>query len=235
MNLSVYQERPVKVIVGIDPDTTTWYIYRALLTKYSPYFRAALASDRFAESSSNTISLPDDDSHAFGALVYWVYTFARTKNRFVIKDCFNSVKVYCLGDKFGMAPFKNDMLRALARTNKPKLTITPQSVIYAFEHTTSGSGLRTMLTVILATSIQDGTIVLNGNNARSSSDGFADLTWPEFFEGGGEYVSAVLSRFVGGNAVNCWTTKRDSHVEHVEGEKATAGKPWEFDSTLMST
>lgn len=226
MNLSVYKEQPVKVIVGIDPDATTWYIHRALLTKDSPYFRAVLAIDRFAESGSNTISLPDDDSQAFGTLVYWVYNFARTEYRCVIKDCLDSIKAYCLGDKFGMAPFKNDMLQALARTNKPKVTITLESVIYAFEHTPGGSGLRTMLTDILATSIQDGTIVLNGNIAGGSSDCFADLTWPEFFEGGGEYVSAVLSRFVGGNSVKCWTTKRGSHVEDVEGEKATARKPW---------
>lgn len=206
------------------------------MTKHSPYFRAALAVDRFAESSSNTVSLPDDASHAFGILVYWVYRVGvAIELEFVIEDCLNSVKAYCLGENFGMAGFKKDILGALARANKPKVTLTPESVIYAFEHTTRGSGLRTMLTNILATSIQDGDIVLNGNTARSSSDGSADLTWPELFEGGGEYVSPVFGRFVRGNAVKCWTTKRMDHLENVEGENPAAGKPWGFDSTLESS
>lgn len=148
----------------------------------------------------------------------WIYTVGIANPQIEEQDCLNTVKAYCLGDKFGIPQLKNNVLEALARANIPKTTTTSESAIYAFEHTIRGSGLRTMLTDILATSIQDGAIVLNGTTARSSSDGSVNFTWPDFFEGGGEYVSAVLSRFVGGNAVKCWTTKGKDHLQHAEAE-----------------
>ena len=57
-----------------------------------------------------------------------------------------------------------------------------------------GSGLSNMLIDILATSIQNGAIKMNESIVE-------DLTWPEFFEGGEEVITATLSRFVGGDSV----------------------------------
>ncbi len=225
IHLSIYQDRPVKVIVGIDSDATTWYIHPVLLTQCSPYFRAALAVGRFTESKSNSVSLPDDDSHAFGTLVQWIYVIGVTKLSIGERDCSNIVKAYCLGDKFGITHFRNDVLGVLARANHPMFNLTHQSVIYTFEHTLKGSALRIMLTDMIATSIQDGAIKLDENTVRSPSNGSADLTWSELSEGGGEYVSAVLSKFVGGDTVRSRTTKTQYYVECVLEGEATAGKP----------
>ena len=216
-------DEPVKIVVGTGPNATTWYIHRALLIKHSPYFRAALEPYRFAEASSNSVFLPDDDSNAFRTLAQWIYTVGIAKPKIDQKECLDIVKAYCLGDKLGMPQFKNDVLIALGRANYPEITITPESVIYAFEHTISGSGLRALLADILATSIQDGAIKLNADTMYSQSDASEVSPWLMLFESGGEYVSAVLNNFVGGNTVKSWVIKKANYLEDVEGKKSAAG------------
>ena len=213
---SMCQDEPVKVVVGIVPDRTTWYIHRMLMIEHSPYFRAALGTDQFVESNSNFVFLPEDDSIAFGLFVQWIYAIgiARPFPRFTIvaeSDCLNIVKAYCLGDKLGAIRFKNDILLALARAmvKANRSLLTPESILYAFEHTVNNSGLRTMLADILAQSIEDGTIKLSGNTSE-------DLTWSEFFNSGGKYISAVLGRFVGGNVTKTWMMNKRNHVEYIE-------------------
>ena len=232
------KDEPVKLIVGTAPNMTTWYIHRGLLTNYSQYFRAALEKDRFAESNSNSISLPDDDSSAFEIFALWIYTVGLTGHHsFNIKlredHCFIFVKAYCLGDKFGIPRFKNDALRALAAVNLVQLRITPESVIYAFDHTMKGSGLRAMLTDMLATSIQSGVVKLKQNTVHSQPNDSEDPNWSELFEGGGEFVSAVLNKFVG-NALVSWIKNPQDHLEGDEEQRFMAGKYWALDKTYVA-
>lgn len=192
----MWKDEPVKIVLGTGPNVTIWYIHRALMVKHSPYFRAALEPNRFAEANSNFVSLPDDDSDAFEIFTQWIYSIdlARPGHPFGQvegRDCLKLVKAYCIADKFGVAPLQFHALRALEDANRSQSTITPECIIYAFEHSIKNSALRQMLTGIIAVAIHDGTLEL----MYSSSNESEGSRWLELFELGGEFVSALIVDF----------------------------------------
>ncbi|KAB5554786.1 hypothetical protein GE09DRAFT_1287265 [Coniochaeta sp. 2T2.1] len=66
-----------KVLVGTPPNRWSFIIHKALLRRYSEYFRVALRENNprpFRESSPNEIIWPDDDPEDLDLFVEWVYS-----------------------------------------------------------------------------------------------------------------------------------------------------------------
>ncbi|KXS97763.1 hypothetical protein AC578_3188 [Pseudocercospora eumusae] len=63
----------ITVKVGVDDDQKEYKVPRALLSKSSPWFEAALKGDRFKEGRTATIELPEDRADVFELFVYFLY------------------------------------------------------------------------------------------------------------------------------------------------------------------
>ena len=207
MRLRICRDRMIEIIVGTEPNQTTWYIHRELLIKHSPYFRAALQPNRFAESQSSSVSLPDDDSDAFEVFTQWIYTtdvvgqWDTPFNSVEDRGCLNHVKAYCLGDKLQIPELQTDAVGAIESANSSQMKITPECVLYTFEQSLNGNVLREMLLETVVKSIQDGSIDPNRNMMHDPSNDLNSLSWKELFELGGEFVSAVIANIVDRNNI----------------------------------
>lgn len=60
------------MVVGTGLASQTWQLPKELLVNASPFFAAAL-NGAFAEATSKTINLPEDDTDAFALFVRWLY------------------------------------------------------------------------------------------------------------------------------------------------------------------
>lgn len=185
----------MKVTVGTGTTLKTWYLHRGLLTKHTSFFRGALAPGHFAESLSNTVTLPAHDNESFEVFVQWLYTFDSQTTREPLEDMqfttINLIKAYCLGDMLRAPNFKNAIMSKLydAQLWHPsKTSLTPNCLEYGFENSLPKCPLQRLLTDACACRIVNGTI-----------DVAKDEQWRELFEGGGDFVTEVIMKVARGS------------------------------------
>ena len=105
-----------RILIG--PTEAQRLVPRELLTSISPFFNAAL-SGTYAEGLSQTVKLPEDRPDVWDYFQYWLYT-RRLDHEAV--DAIEPIKpayfwllhLYCLVDKLGVIPCKNDIVDKLA-------------------------------------------------------------------------------------------------------------------------
>ena len=147
----------------------TWMLHRALLTRHSNYFAAAFAPGRFAESSSKKIELPTDDPCAFSIFVQWLYTTdcgAGAWGSFCGVSPLDTVKTYCLADKFGIPELRDATINKLYSeilATSSDIVLTPICVEYAAQHSMPGCPLQMLVTDLCAQLIMNGGTKEDGN------------------------------------------------------------------------
>jgi len=102
----------------------------------------------FAEASSHTATLPEDDPEAFGLLVEWVYKdqLPQFGDDTVRRDCILRLKLYILAEKYGLIPLMDDsmdFIRLCFRTGRCRMTL--KWCDYAYENTPEKSPLRSFI------------------------------------------------------------------------------------------
>jgi hypothetical protein len=128
--------------------TDTWTLPVALISKYSPFLRAACTRD-FKERQERLIELPEDDPKTFALFVEWMYygsynvavsAASSDTERTVNMD----LQCWVLGDKLLCIDFKNYAMRQIYREHTALFAakaVTVQSVKYVCENTSEESKL----------------------------------------------------------------------------------------------
>ncbi|KAL2045016.1 hypothetical protein N7G274_002791 [Stereocaulon virgatum] len=134
----------ITVRVGTGDPSDIWLLPKALLTHCSPFFAAALDGN-FAESTSNTVLLPDDSPDVFETFVQWMYTGEIHLN-IHIDDAYEDwngflVDSWILGDKLGCQDLQDAAMKQLLKYHDER-AIEPSTVRAAYEGSPSGSKLR---------------------------------------------------------------------------------------------
>ncbi|KAF2252573.1 hypothetical protein BU26DRAFT_562308 [Trematosphaeria pertusa] len=121
-----------EILVG--PDRTRYLIHTSLLTKQSPYFRAALTSS-FLEASTQSISLPDIHPETFTLLVEWLYN--ATLKPLPFKEdkpaYYTLLHLYILADRLCFEGLRNhivDAISDLAESTNSVLTPSDTRLLY---------------------------------------------------------------------------------------------------------
>ena len=143
------------MVVDTGIQAKTWHLPEKLLIKASPFFAAAL-NGSFAEATSRSVNLPEDDIDAFGFFVQWLYvgeitadscihTGADDDDDYHPSDTLQTfVQAWILGDKLKCPNFKDHAMLSVIRTAS-RVEIAPDDVRTAFEKSVSGSKLRKFL------------------------------------------------------------------------------------------
>ena len=131
--------------VGSQDAATTWHLPKALLTRQSPFFAAAL-NGSFAEAKLNSIAMPDDDPDVFRLWVQWLYVGRITCQILRVEDINNVlVKAWILGDKLDCHIFQDIVMMELLACHSPKVErplIETSTLRAAYEGSAPGSKLR---------------------------------------------------------------------------------------------
>ncbi|KAK0515384.1 hypothetical protein JMJ35_002763 [Cladonia borealis] len=133
------------VTVGPKDAAITWHLPKALLTRHSLFFAAALDGS-FAEAKLNSVTMPDDDPNVFRLWVQWLYLGHITCQILGVDDINNVlVKAWILGDKLGCQIFKDVVMMDLLACHSPKVErplIETSTLRTAYEGSAPGSKLR---------------------------------------------------------------------------------------------
>lgn len=151
------------MIVGTGLACKTWYLPKELLVNASPFFAAAL-NGAFAEATSKTITLPEDDTDAFALFVRWLYVGKISGQLFnfeeeTIKDAILGtwtgtsdddvtnaysmiyLKACILGDKLGCLIFLDLAMLELIQSHEFH-QLTAETMRLVFTHFSAGSKIR---------------------------------------------------------------------------------------------
>ena len=164
-------------------------LHRALLTRHSSFFAAAFAPGRFAESSSNKIELSTDDPCAFGIFVQWLYTTecgAGAWGSFCGVSPLDTVKTYCLADKFGIPELRDATIHKLYSANLAKssdILLTPSCIEYATQNSMPGCPLQMLMTDLCAQ------LIMNGG-AKEDENG----EWKALFNDDNHRVKEIMAQ-----------------------------------------
>lgn len=156
------------MVVGTLGAAKTWHLPKELLINASPFFAAAL-NGSFAEATSKSVRLPEDDIDAFGLFVQWLYVgeiatdgCIHTGDDHSYADCIAAtfqtlVQAWILGDKLECPNFKDHaMLGLISKGLRVMLGIN--TVRTAFEKSASGSKLREFILDLVRYDACDGTL-----------------------------------------------------------------------------
>ena len=131
--------------MGSQAVAITWHLPKALLTRNSPFFAAAL-NGSFAEAKSNSVTMPEDDPEVFRLWVQWLYLGKITCRILHVEDVNNIfVKAWMLGDKLGCAIFQDIVMMELLACHSPKVEkpkIETSTLRAAYEGSAPRSKLR---------------------------------------------------------------------------------------------
>ena len=186
----------VKVIVGDETLESTWYIHRALATKRSAYFRAAL-SGNFVESNTNEVKLSEDDNPAFGLFVQWLYSTLH-KNQFNSESLSSAtsvdtlVKAYYLAVKLDADPLGEAVITKLYNKSSLCQELKPNILEYAWDNSLPTSPLTELLIDTVAYNMMNRQIHVtfgeNENGDKRSRD------WKDLVRHGGDLVVNLIDR-----------------------------------------
>ena len=131
--------------VGTQYAATTWHLPKALLTRHSTFFAAAL-NGSFAEAKSNSVTMPDEDPNVFRVWVQWLFVGHIICEIVRVEDVNNVlVKGWMLGDKLGCRIFQNIVMTRLLASHSSNWAdhlIEPSTLRAAYEGSAPGSMLR---------------------------------------------------------------------------------------------
>ncbi|THW73878.1 hypothetical protein D6D17_10632, partial [Aureobasidium pullulans] len=103
-----------EIIVGTPDNSETFYLHKKLLCDSSSYFKAAL-NNGFAETTSQKITLDDEDSAVFRTFASWLYhpIIVLPSEGTDIQEEY-LLKLYLFADKRGIVNLANDTITMLA-------------------------------------------------------------------------------------------------------------------------
>lgn len=151
------------MVVGTEGDTKTWHLPKELLVNASPFFSAAL-NGSFAEATSRTVSLPEENTDAFALFIRWLYVGEICGNMVGSEDQATGdetletgsdpsidstsyartkiyLKAYILGDKLGCLIFLDLAMLELIKDHKSDV-LRAETMRVVFEQSAPGSKLR---------------------------------------------------------------------------------------------
>ena len=126
------------VSVGSKNDIGIWRLPKKLLTRYSPFFAAAL-DGHFSEAESNSITLLDDNPQVFKFFVQWLY--CGDDEGIMDFDTIIDVESWGFGDKILCHGFQNFVMSRLLQYHE-RNWLEPITLRLAYEECTAGSKLR---------------------------------------------------------------------------------------------
>ncbi|TIA19401.1 hypothetical protein D6C80_02958 [Aureobasidium pullulans] len=103
-----------EIVVGTPDNSETFYLHKKLLCDSSSYFKAAL-NNGFAETTSQKITLDDEDPAIFRTFASWLYhpsIVLPSEHRNVQEK--HLLQLYLFADKRGIANLANDTITMLA-------------------------------------------------------------------------------------------------------------------------
>ncbi|KAH7088174.1 hypothetical protein FB567DRAFT_627939 [Paraphoma chrysanthemicola] len=164
----------VQVIVGCEANSMppssrrSYSLPKALLTHYSPWFRALCDEDRYAQQGQS-IEMRDVDPVVFELFIEWLYYSRYTSDSQVtspyseLEPTFD-VQAWCLGDKLRSVKFKNYVMERIydqyVTKSAPRL-LTSEDVKCAFDKTTGKSKLSHIFIDLLDLHYGDSSLVQN--------------------------------------------------------------------------
>jgi len=138
------------VTVYVGDVKNEFHIHQNLLCGASTFFDAAFTS-KFKEGSEKKMTLPEDDPEVFEAFVQWLYhqyyeipasDLRHEQARYLSQ----TMQLFILADKHGVAKLKNGIIDALVRNAQSKRTPPSRFAIHQiYEFTPPGSGIRVLL------------------------------------------------------------------------------------------
>ena len=132
------------MIVGPQQAAITWHLPKALLTRQSLFFAAAL-NGSFAEAKLNSVTMPDDDPNVFRVWVQWLLVGYTNSETIPYEEVNNVlVKAWILGDKLGCHIFQDFIMTGLLVVlgSDYWTEIKPSTFRAAYEGSAPGSMLR---------------------------------------------------------------------------------------------
>lgn len=121
------------VTLKVGSEAKRFLIHKDVLSKQSPYFRAALAEGRWKESQDNTVELDDADPKIFKYfLVEWLYTGKLDKD---LTDT-TCIKGYIFADRYDFPKLRYDVIARIYgdyAKELPECLPSYDAIILAFE------------------------------------------------------------------------------------------------------
>ena len=142
MAYSDMYETMVTVYVG--PDSYAFHIYKEILCRDSPFFKAAL-NGSFKEGDEQAVSLPEDDVETFKIYQTWLNTTQLRYNFDHVEWWLCFAQLWVFADKIGSTALKNKTIDAICATVRDNCHLdwaSPRAVCYTFDNTSTGSHLR---------------------------------------------------------------------------------------------
>ncbi|KAM0797441.1 hypothetical protein BDR22DRAFT_440417 [Usnea florida] len=133
----------VQVKVGHEK---TFIVYRDILCRSAPYFKAALEGG-FKESQDQVLELPDDDPTAFSHFQLWLYTGNILESHKSAKDIDWRVliSIYLFGDVRGIPGLQNEAIDVLIDKLEAMNKIPVNQIPRIYKNTLDGSPLRKLV------------------------------------------------------------------------------------------
>lgn len=173
----------VKVISGLGGEHT-WSLPKALLSRFSGYFRRACRPDAFIEGHSNKIVVPEFDPDVFEMFIEFIY-FGRYTYKDDLADLLrvrDSEKAWVLGDYLDVVEFKNfaicrlhTIYMAPGWLERRTIAIGPEMVSYCCSKTASRSRLYLLIKAFLVQNWHRKDLVYNDISNRH----LWDLIWEQ--------------------------------------------------------
>ncbi|KAH9845160.1 hypothetical protein Tdes44962_MAKER06804 [Teratosphaeria destructans] len=154
----------VKIFLGDAVGQQPYLVARSILEDSAEYFRKALQhAPSFGAGELDVLRFPEDDTGAWEVLLYWMLKGSLTALKSLQECCYGDnlyrrgllVHCWCLGDKYGMDAFQNEIMVHLILVFEDQC-IPPAALRDAFENTAPGSRLRKICMEELVLSFNQG-------------------------------------------------------------------------------
>ncbi|KAI9715725.1 MAG: hypothetical protein M1828_000740 [Chrysothrix sp. TS-e1954] len=162
---SCLEGESIKIVIGSD-DPSIFYVHRQLLCHYSSFFKKALCG-KFAEASSDTINLEEDDPKTFAIVRDWLYSGNDALGQISYRA---TCEIWVFADKYGMPVMQNHIINEIfsrrnVDTRSKWLRHLASCVNFIVETTMPNSKLRDVVFDSLITMTRRGKTFYDGFNA----------------------------------------------------------------------
>ena len=122
-------------------------VYKDILCRSAPYFKAALERGGFKESKDQVLELPDDDPVAFSHFQLWLYTGNIIESHESPKDIPWEVLIdlYLFGDARGIPRLQNEAIDLFIEKSDVMNEIPSGELNFIYQNTVDGSPLRKLM------------------------------------------------------------------------------------------
>ena len=130
----------IAVIVGEEPQPTTWRLPKSLLTRYSTFFATALNGE-FREESQESVRISEVKPSIFELFVQWLYLgeYVKKEKGYKFRE-----EAWVLGEFLGCAAFKNFAILDMILYHQTTV-VTKSRVMFAYRQSPAKSKLRQFL------------------------------------------------------------------------------------------